>query len=843
MPDANQAQIEENSASNKNPAPTKTYGQSTVYSTLPQGPNVSGSGRANLPPEPILGPTKPSPEPNASETQQFESIHPELKPLSDLTGGVTKEANQTFQYGKSQPMQEEPLRLSETNNEDMTGLVGIKASEFTKNGVTTTITEVPAVSFEPLTTREKLVEAEGSLQVKNMGGEAVSVARFPFSGSKVYNEALTSLGLAPTGIKATNENEPLVQSTSLTDLLGVTPVGGGELAKGAELAEKGLSKLAGKDVLTVASKIEPAFQEDTLEVRKEAVSKGVMQLTQGTEQEITLTGLKVEKAPLQIRATETEVSKSTEPLTGQTIEDLVPKAGSKVEAVQPQLPKGITLTKTVEGVGKVGETTIAHEPTSEEIANRYPLFGKGQNDLSDLTKTEVPKEIPPTEQKPVFGKITEEIPNVIDITKQAAKSGQAELAEAFVSEKQVAFTRSPSELEENKIIITGKPSPEIISTFGLKLVSGSKNVFISGDLTKGMKEYLLGAEKAGLITPRLSETHVQSVKDVLTNAKLYTKASKEPKLFETYPEIVRPQVIGTRESYLMKTQILKKGTDELRSFKKMQPFGPIKESKGVAGSAGKAKALLEQKPEAKTLNRPEVFKTEKETGKGSFENIVAAKGVTTSLETLAYPKGTDSKFLQSFRTKQEEENTQITRSVQGIDILNKNISDTLSVSKQDEMSLISLMSKSELTSKQESGLISRQSEDQITGLTTKQTTTQITTTGNPPPPNITTNQNPPPPIITEQKKKGKKKKLKQFKAKDINFLGASTESTVVGLTGREELTYGNKNTAKLLSKGRKLEKGQNFISYTKRVISYKPTKQLINKRTNLIIKKGKTPKF
>lgn len=818
MVDNTQAQYESNSPQNKPPLPGQTYGQTTVYAAVKNnGPNVSDSGKANPPPQPVLGPQVKitSHEYTPSEQAQYYSIHPELKPMADLADVTAVKGNEAvYNYTKnlkSQPSQmADVLTLSKSTAIEPPGLVDIYANTETKNGITTTTTIVPSIS------NKGNEIATASLYGKTFKtfiptkeeqtGEISSFFKFPFVGHKAQGGEISP--------------------TSLADLSILVPgFGGGELAKGAESALKGVSKLAGKDVSSITSKISPAFKENTLEVRSEKVGSTV-HLTQGTEQEITLTTLKPEKAPLQIergeyaeggvfKPTSKTVSSKINIGGGKfvTVEENIP-TGKIVKVTQPELPKGITETKRVEGISKVGERIVPHEPTSEEISNRYPLFGKGKNDLSDLTKTELPKEIPTTEQKPVFGVVSKEVPNLIDITKQSAKSGQSELAEAFVSEKQVAFTRSPSGLEENKIIITGKPSQEIISTFGLQRIQGTKNVWMSADLTKGMKEYLKGAEKAGLITQRLSETHIQSAKDILTNPKLYVQASREPDLFEKFTEVVRPQVIGTREAYPMKTQILKKSSGELRSFKKMQPFGPIKESKGVAGSAGKAKALLEQKPEQKGLNKPELFKTQKES-KLDFSHPFSRTTGSVTLETLRYPKGTEDKFSQSFRSvndiisttqrtnksitimTEKLEEGQNVRSSQAFDLLQKNISDILTAQKQNQETISTLVNKNEFVTRQESGLISKQNTDQVTDLITKQTTTTTDITKQPPPTKTTIGGPPDIPFLEEKKRY---KKPKSRTAKQVNFLGNAPVSDVIGLTRRADITYGNKITAKLVSK-------------------------------------------
>jgi len=252
MTDNTQAQFESASPQNK-----LNYGQSVVYASMPNnGPNTSNSGRANTKPEPvILPPSKVTPTTySQSETDQYYSVHPELRPLPNLVDMNAVKGNEAvYNYTKnvkSQPSQvADVITLSKSGptNED-SGLVNIYASTETKNGVTTTTTIIPGdekvyelkgTEKEQLSqlqglnadARTKLVLAQGILQREHSGGEAVTVGNLPFS--RTIDK---SLNIKNTFGSASN----LVPQLSAADaILTLVPsFGSGIISKGTDVLSK-----------------------------------------------------------------------------------------------------------------------------------------------------------------------------------------------------------------------------------------------------------------------------------------------------------------------------------------------------------------------------------------------------------------------------------------------------------------------------------------------------------------------------------------------------------------------------------------------------------------------------
>ena len=200
----------------------------------------------------------------------------------------------------------------------------------------------------------------------------------------VYTEGTQDKIEKPFGVSQEVENltsgkyEPSQSAAALVGVVSSVAIpitaGASGLGKVPEL-ETLANKLTGKTVSKITEKVVPAFKEKTLEVTKEQQGKTTV-LTQGTEQQISLTELKVEKAIPFYEPTKQSIVKEKEPITGIKIEELKPVTTEKYEKITPTLPKGISETKITEKVGVIGSKTVNTKPSLEEVLNRYPPFGK-----------------------------------------------------------------------------------------------------------------------------------------------------------------------------------------------------------------------------------------------------------------------------------------------------------------------------------------------------------------------------------------------------------------------------------------------------------------------------------
>lgn len=157
--------------------------------------------------------------------------------------------------------------------------------------------------------------------------------------------------------------------------------------------------------------------EDPLTGQIQTKSK-IYEITQGTDSVSGLTSYKVEKP---IPFEETVMSEKTKT----TSIEVKPGKFVTVEEFIPETKPMIPIVQT-------GTKVVPHNPTDEEIAKRYPLFGQGP--------PEELKPIPETELKPVFGPgevkqvpvtktVTPELPSYIKETTPVATIGQTGTAE------------------------------------------------------------------------------------------------------------------------------------------------------------------------------------------------------------------------------------------------------------------------------------------------------------------------------------------------------------------------------------------------------------------------------
>lgn len=787
MTDNTNAQYESASPQNKPPLPGQTYGQSTMYATLPKSEtsqNVSGSGKANAPPEPVLLPESNIKETTytPSETEQYYSVHPDQRPTPNLVDmNAVKGSEAVYNYTKnlkSPPSQiADVLTLSKDVTKEPSGLVDIYANTETKNGVTTTTTIVPGeekvyqlqgTEAEQLAqlktlnadTRTKLILAQGITGHGFESGEITTIGNLPFS--RTIDK---SLNIKNNFGVSSNKLVPQVSASDALFTL-VPSFGGGLITKGTELAIKGVSALGvkyGKSALVtpaqkVAMLLSKAMQEKELVMSKpEIVEPYNFELHQGT---IGTSGVK------QVKYSE---------LTGlnPTVERL---SGGAVKATKPEPPSYFTPTIEKTGIGPKGE----------------------------------PQQIP-------FENIKEINPNI---------EGQAKIQAAFgnLKEGSVTLVRGEglSKLEPTTYLmeVQGGDKLSKLEQAGLMVHFGvEKGVFKGNileakatELTKSLvsKNLNPGEKKMPLV---VQGTHAFkfSVAGIRKTPNELVAITKEPEIIKgtNLPELERPNVIETlivkHPSSVRFVSPVTKGTRGIRTTRPtketfdMERY-PLMSSheaafhaenvlKEFSGTKGDVLQSFQKAERADPFGKTESSLT-KNAGRVKYES---------ELLTITYPPESRFKNVSGLVTSEKiEQSAKARQSTESI-LLEKNVQDLLSKPSSRTESKTDLLTKT--SEKTDTLLIplSGTRTDQLTGLTTKQTTTQITqqTTGNPPPTKTTTN--PPPPTPFEEQKR-RYKKLKSRTAKEVNFLGNAPVSDVIGLTRRADLTYGNKLTAGLVRK-------------------------------------------
>lgn len=866
MVDATQASVEAKSNPNKNPQPLTTYGQATMYASLPKSEtsqNTSDSGRYVPPPKETI--VQPESHPitipySESEMSQYASIHPpkEMPNLTDVNAVKGNEA--VYNYVKNQPVKSEPSQVAESivqSNKTFNdqGLVSIYAGRETKNGVTTETTITPEVSFEaPIITTEssKINYVRKNDNLLKLG--LASVIEAPaFIGLSFGSLVADLTGKEILGVKpGTPETREQRVTTALQQRIGQTPLdelmSGNLEMKGYTLPEKavGLISAGAGLYLTGGANIKEDFGN--------IVSRIVKSPQSATSKIATL------------------ISKSMQE--------------EKLIMSKPEMTK--TTFEIHQGVPESGVSQVKYS----ELTNVNPSVERLPTGEVKATKPQPPSYFKPTIQETGIGAKGEPVKlekeNIIQLNKE--QEGEAKIPTVFgnLEEKSLTLVRGEglSKLEPTKYLmeVQGGGKLSNLEQAGLAVHLGAENYKVSGNifefeatpLTKSLvrKNISPGEKKMPLV---LQGTHLFKfgLKSSVKNTELPFAITKEPEIIKgsRLPEIERPNVIETLimkhpssvkyvppKSFEAKTKVERQPTKE-RFDTERYPLMTSHEK------ISHAESILKSFTSKAETNKP-------------FSSMMTGNKADTTLETLSYPKGTESKFLVSFKPANEilstsfrgnksqtiiteSEQIQKSRQSEGVDLLNKNVQDVLTIKNQKEKSMNNLLTKSEFSTKQSQiplGLQSTKSV-QTTDLITKQTTEQITTTTHP---NEIQQKNDRGfiPLIPEDKKLFKK--LKKRSAKEVNFLGAAPVASVIGLTRRADITYGNKITAGLVKHDISKESHGKFESSTinkpKREES-KPfnlyTKLSVNKRTSqrhnptstkkpkneFYSKKSKRPKF
>lgn len=485
-----------------------------------------------------------------------------------------------------------------------------------------------------------------------------------------------------------------------------------------------------------------ALQEGELVSNLEKPSKTNTnyEFSQGTIAKSGIKEITFDKAPVQVRRT----------------------PEGKVEAVSPEFPSDIKTTKTIETIGKVGEKPVPTNPTDEEILNRYPLFGKGSNDLNDLTKGEVFKAQPETTVKPEFGKVEKTVPNKLELNPET--EGQATIPEAIINPKgSTLLIRSEpqTELPVDAIVAKNITPGEAIH-LGLEEVKGQKGVYY-GKLTKHLQEKIT----EGILGKTLktgTDLFQYATKDFFKDSDFLASAARNPEIYgNVFDTKIRPFVIryiegrGTYNLKTPKKEINLKPGKAQRSFSEGQfALGNIEIGPTAPGAAARAANLLKDTSEMlpKDLRPGKVSANTKEAESPGEINLNLRSDnqrryhsvMDTSdlvYEKIAYPPGHRPTSMEKIQTGLEDI-TAIKGKVDlkidtGLDVSSKARAATSLKTKTDQGSKLSSRLKldvdTDLALGQMHGLITGQGTTQKTTTTTKQITTtdQIQLTGNPPP--------------------------------------------------------------------------------------------------------------
>lgn len=483
-----------------------------------------------------------------------------------------------------------------------------------------------------------------------------------------------------------------------------------------------------------------ALQEGELTSNLERPSKTNpnYEFSQGTIAKSGITEIKIEKAPIQVRRT----------------------PEGKVEAIQPGLPPGIKETKTIDVLGQTGTKTVETKPTDEDIANRYPLFGKGSNDISDLTKGEIFKAEPATQTKPTFGKVEKTVPNVIELNPKL--EGPATIPEAIINPKgsTLLVRSSPqTDLPVNAIVAKNITPGEAVH-LGLEPVPGQKGVYYSeltGHLQEKINEGILGKT---LVTG--TDLFQYKTSDFFKDSEFLSSAARNPEIYgNVFDTKLRPFVIRYIEG--RGTYNLKKPIKEISLAKKPQrsftegqfALGNIEIGPTSPGAAARAANLLKDTSDmlpkgltpgkvsayVKAETPGEINLSLNQNNQSRYHSVIDTSDLV--YEKIVYPPGhkpTSSEKLSSSLEDMTSIKSKIDLKIDmGMDILSKSKSESVLKNKSDQSSKLS--SKLKLSMDTDTAL--GQMHGLITGgiTTTKQTTKeklittteQITIPGRPPP--------------------------------------------------------------------------------------------------------------
>lgn len=643
---------------------------------------------------------------------------------------------------------------------------------------------------------------------ENKGGEAVSFLRFPFTANK---------GVSSNGIQSTTILDPLQFAVGLGTGV-ITKASEGLASLLARLPKTLLTnKIAYINVQINAEKIMKAYktsENNLITNPPEKVGNSYL-LSKGTVSESGIINYIPKEVPPE-----------------QYFINRLPSG--KVEVIKPALL--IPATIEVIGIGQTGSKTVETTPTDKELADRYPLFGQGHNDINDLTKGETFTQKPTTESKPTFGEVKITKPNEVTLT---TKEGQSETPFGLINLEKgyTAIVRNEPQnvLPVNKVQLTVEgSSPEETALFGEyyngKPLTELKNTFLIDLTPENVQKLSEGL--AGNVLKQGTDIFVLPTEEFAKQPDLLLHMIRKPNLnqfkaINIISNISRPTVVRTMIARGITRNNLKPKPNTSKPIYTINDLMNTGQKIG-AGAAGKAESLLR---ETTTTNKGLEVKT---ISKQNKNYNIARNGLGLSnqnehlvFETLAFPPERNQKTSTRLNLKTES---------------------TLKINNKSSLDILGKLSTKQ-SNKQNTSLITQQSE--ITKQTTKQklTTTQTTrqTTKTPPPSRTLIPPATPVGLLPEQLKSTKKRK--KIPIKDLNFLGNASPADVVGLTKRSDITYGNKLTAKLTREDISKASHGSFI---KNSIS-KPKKEskslthysriTTSKRTKLKASKTKPPKI
>jgi hypothetical protein len=450
-----------------------------------------------------------------------------------------------------------------------------------------------------------------------------------------------------------------------------------------------------------------------------------------------------------------ELAKGLSPITTKTKPEFNPSRASRIEKSNDLFD--------ITGKGALSITTKTKSTSIEDalFRNKVPMKKLGANKPTSQNKAQVDYNILlGIEEEPAIG---ESKSRIEDITKAGAKRAAKE---------------NPKETTARTPI--GTPSTEFqASTKDFTEILNPEKSGIGVDLAKGKfygTKISLGRGTGFLVD--------RSGKGLFTESNINKPTNPTDFLGPKKPAPRKPEPPTSKSNQILEP-LIEKPKPETIPEKMSSGFASneIPSGSGNVSKLGTKKGLT---PKTKSDQTALLY----------FQNTNRRKKPKeeTTIETLAYPKGTESKFLTSFRSAEQ----------------------ILSTSLRTNKSQIIIKEKIETPQKQRSiqtpkettgnPLIpsTRQTPKETTGNPLIPSTRQTPTLGQPqkekqPQPNLipTPTKNKAIGILLPNDRPNIPKKEKHHKKNTYNFLGNASEAEVVGLTRRADITYGNKLTAKL----------------------------------------------